>query len=101
MLSYNTYYPQYVSEKIVGTWKSQTEGLYTMTFDSYGIVTESFKNEVLSKGEWEIIRNKSTEFELITKMDTDFHYIIKKIDKKNIVLLDIVSNQEHIFDRIK
>lgn len=100
MFSYNIYYPHYVSEKIIGTWRSETEGLYTVTFDSYGVVTESFKNEVISKGEWQINHSASTEFELITTMDTEFKYIIKSIDKKTLTLFDVVSNQEHIFDRI-
>lgn len=100
MISYNTYYPYYVRDKIVGSWRSQTEGLYSVSFDSYGVVTESFKNEVLSKGEWKILRASSTEFELITTMDTDFHYIIKDINPKTMVLFDIVSEQEHIFEKI-
>jgi len=100
MFSYNIYYPHYVSEKIIGTWRSETEGLYTVTFDSYGVVTESFKNEVLSRGEWEINRSTSTEFELITTMDTEFRYIIKGINKNTLTLLDIVSNQEYVFDKI-
>ena len=99
LIVWDIYLPKKIYNDVSGTWKSNTEEKYTVTFDSFGNVVEGFDHNTTS-GLYEIVREPINKFMLKTEFEIEFQYIINDVNKNKLVLTDLETGEIYSFSRV-